>query len=55
MLVRFRVANHRSIRNEAELSFVAGDDSPFGRPVGDLDGLTVLPFTVQTHPARAPF
>ena len=43
MFVRFRVANHRSIRDEAELSFVAGVDSPFGRPLDGQEGLAVLP------------
>jgi uncharacterized protein len=43
MFVRFRVANHRSIRDEVELSFVAGTDSPFGRPVDWQEGLATLP------------
>ena len=34
MLVRFRVANHRSIRDEQELSFVAEDDTPKVRDSG---------------------
>ena len=43
MILRFRVANHRSIRDEMELSFVAEDDSPYGRALDGQDGLTVLP------------
>jgi uncharacterized protein len=43
MILRFRVANHRSIRDEMELSFVADDDSPHGRALDGPDGLSVLP------------
>jgi uncharacterized protein len=43
MFLRFRVANYRSIREEVELSFVADEDSPFGRPLSGQDGLRVLP------------
>jgi uncharacterized protein len=52
MLLRFRFANHRSIRDEMELSFVAADDSPFGRSLNGHDGLKSLP-VVAVYGANA--
>ncbi len=43
MFLRFKVANHCSIRDETELSFVAEQGSPYGRKGGNVDGLAVLP------------